>query len=197
MASQKQSLEYIALRAEYVKLAKRADQRLVRIEQLQTQKGFENVTKYAYAWAQKNLQRWSGKPEGSRFNAAIPSDIKSLSAKLQIVKQFLDMQTSTKGGILKTYKKRADSINKKYGTNFTWQDLSTYFNSSISERAAAKFGSKTALRVIGKMQKDSDEVIKAIKEKSENTVMISGTKNIKKKIAEFLKENGLELIDLL
>lgn len=197
MAKQKQSLDYIALRSEYVKLAKRADQRLVRLEQLETKPGFENVTKYAYAWAQKNLQRWSGKPEGSRFNAAIPSDIKSLEAKLHIVKQFLDMQTSTKGGILKTYKKRADALNKKYGTNFTWQDLSKYFNSSIAERAAAKFGSKTALRVIGQMQKKSDEVINAIKSKSENTVMVSGTKNVKKKVAEFLQENGLELLDLL
>lgn len=197
MAKQKQSLDYIALRSEYVKLAKRADQRLVRLEQLETKPGFENVTKYAYAWAQKNLQRWSGKSEGSRFNAAIPSDIKSLEAKLHIVKQFLDMQTSTKGGILKTYKKRADALNKKYGTNFTWQDLSKYFNSSIAERAAAKFGSKTALRVIGQMQKKSDEVINAIKSKSENTVMISGTKNVKKKVVEFLQENGLELIDLL
>ena len=197
MAKQKQSLDYIALRSEYVKLAKRADQRLVRLEQLETKKGFENVTKYAYAWAQKNLQRWSGKPEGSRFNAAIPSDTKSLEAKLHIVKQFLDMQTSTKGGILKTYKKRADALNKKYGTNFTWQDLSKYFNSSIAERAAAKFGSKTALRVIGQMQKKSDEVINAIKSKSENTVIVSGTKNVKKKVAEFLQENGLELIDLL
>ena len=197
MAKQKQSLDYIALRSEYVKLAKRADQRLVRLEQLETKKGFENVTKYAYAWAQKNLQRWSGKPEGSRFNAAIPSDTKSLEAKLHIVKQFLDMQTSTKGGILKTYKKRADALNKKYGTDFTWQDLSKYFNSSIAERAAAKFGSKTALRVIGQMQKKSDEVINAIKSKSENTVIVSGTKNVKKKVAEFLQENGLELIDLL
>lgn len=197
MAKQKQSLDYIALRSEYVKLAKRADQRLVRLEQLETKPGFENVTKYAYAWAQKNLQRWSGKLEGSRFNAAIPSDIKSLEAKLHIVKQFLDMQTSTKGGILKTYKKRADALNKKYGTNFTWQDLSKYFNSSIAERAAAKFGSKTALRVIGQMQKKSDEVINAIKSKSENTIMVSGTKNVKKKVAEFLQENGLELLDLL
>ena len=197
MAKQKQSLDYIALRSEYVKLAKRADQRLVRLEQLETKKGFENVTKYAYAWAQKNLQRWSGKSEGSRFNAAIPSDIKSLEAKLHIVKQFLDMQTSTKGGILKTYKKRADTNNKKYGTNVTWQARSKYFNSSIAERAAAKFGSKTALRVIGQMQKKSDEVINAIKSKSENTVMVSGTKNVKKKVVEFLQENGLELIDLL
>lgn len=197
MPKQKLSLDYIALRSEYVKLAKRADQRLVRLEQLEAKPGFENVTKYAYAWAQKNLQRWSGKPEGSRFNAAIPSDIKSLEAKLHIVKQFLDMQTSTKGGILKTYKKRADALNKKYGTNFTWQDLSKYFNSSIAERAAAKFGSKTALRVIGQMQKKSDEVINAIKSKSENTVMVSGTKNVKKKVTEFLQENGLELLDLL
>lgn len=197
MASKKQSLEYIALRAEYVKLAKRADERLVRIEQLQTQKGFENVTKYAYAWAQKNLQRWSGKKECSRFNAAIPKNIQSLEAKLHIVKQFLDMQTSTKRGIVKTYKNRADAINKVYGTSFTWQDLSTYFNTSLAKRAEKLFGSKTALRVIGQMQKDSDEVIKAIKEGSESTVMVSGAKNIKKKVVEFLKENGLELIDLL
>ena len=198
MAKRKQSLEYIALRAEYVKLAKRADQRMVRLEELTSQEEFIQVTQYAYKWAQTNLKHWSKKKKTHRrFNADIPKSMKSLEAKLNIVRQFLDMKTSTKSGIVKMYKTRAKTINEKYGTSFTWEDMVTYFTSDIAINAEKTFGSVTALRVIGEMQKKPQDVIDAINESKENTVIITGEKNIQSKVTEFLKENGLELLDLL
>lgn len=198
MARKNQNPEYLALRREYVKLAKRADQRLVRIEQLSEEPMYKGVKYYAYRWAQKNLKAWSGEKDTPlRFNANIPTNQRSLKKKLQIVKQFLDMPTSTKTGIQKTFKKKADEFNKLHGTKFTWQQLSTYYNSGLSDNADAAFGSSTALQLIAEMQRKKDEVISAIKKSNEQAVILTDRKTIAKEVANFLSEHGTKLMEIL
>ena len=170
MARKNQNPEYLALRREYVKLAKRADQRLVRIEQQSEKPMYKGVKYYAYRWAQKNLKAWSGEKDTPlRFNANIPTNQRSLKKKLQIVKQFLDMPTSTKTGIQKTFKKKAEEFNKLHGTNFTWQQLSIFYNSGLA----------------------------AIKAANTQTLVLTGRKTIQKEIQNFLKEHGTELLEIL
>lgn len=198
MARKNQNPDYLALRREYVKLAKRADQRLVRIEQLSEEPMYKGVKYYAYRWAQKNLKAWSGEKDTPlRFNASIPTNQRSLKKKLQIVKQFLDMPTSTKTGIQKTFKKKADEFNKLHGTKFTWQQLSTYYNSGLSDNADAAFGSSTALQLIAEMQRKKDEVISAIKKSNEQVVILTDRKTIAKEVANFLSEHGTKLLEIL
>ena len=62
----------------YKRLAKTADQRLVRLEQLSTQKGYENVTAYAYARAQYDIGRYTS---GHRFNTKPPPYLSSSNSK--------------------------------------------------------------------------------------------------------------------
>ena len=58
--------------AYYKRLAKAADQRLVRLEKLAGHKGYKNVKSYSYARAMSDIQIYN--PKGSRFNAAISKD---------------------------------------------------------------------------------------------------------------------------
>lgn len=148
----------------YRTLAKSADQRLVRLEAYQHDKNFKTATKWAYARAMHDIMQWSGS-EATRFNTAPPKDKIDLISKIQDIKHFLESPTSTKQGIISVYKKRADTINKNNGTNFSWQDLAQYFDSSLNEKLDEKYGSKTAMIVFNTIKKNKDDVIKDIEEK--------------------------------
>lgn len=185
---------YEELEKEYRKLAKRADQRLVRLEGYKHDKNYATATQWAYAKAQKDIDKWGGT---NRFNTKPPATKTMLEAKINDIKNFLDSPTSTKAGITSVYKKRADTINKKYGTNFKWQDLATYYTSGMADKMDSKFGSKTALKTIAAAQKNKKDVIKAIKEGSENHLKLSDSENLNKKVNEFLVENGTDFSKLL
>ena len=158
----------------YKRLAKVADQRLVRLEQLSTQKGYENVTAYAYARAQYDIGRYSA---GHRFNTKPPVkadgtiDSQLLNEKIADIKTFLSSVSSTKAGITNVYEKRVRSINEKFETNYTWQDLADYFKSGDFEKhKKSKFASETIFKAIAKIQQSESKVLKDIdNNKKKNT----------------------------
>ena len=86
----------------YKRLAKTADQRLVRLERLATEPGYEKVTQYAYAKAMRDIENYGG---GKRFNVKPPLkedgtvDNTLLREKLADLRAFLTSVSSTKKGI--------------------------------------------------------------------------------------------------
>jgi hypothetical protein len=108
--------EWIKLQAESRKLAKRANQRLVRLERAAKKPGMENILKYAYKSAVadiKTLGKVSGKPrfkETVKLVDAYDKDGNVLSGqamykqnvsmqkmKIKMMKEFLDAASSTIG----------------------------------------------------------------------------------------------------
>ena len=159
--------EYDSLLKEYRSLAKKADQRLVRLEQLAQLPNFKSVLSYAYQKAMKNIKKWGGET-AKRFNIKPPSTVKELRAKKRDIEDFLRKVTSTKRGILSVYKKRANTLNTKYGTDFTWEDIGTFFESPEFEKYGndeTGFGSKTYVKAVGVMQQNEKNLIKALKKK--------------------------------
>lgn len=144
----------------YIRLAKQADQRLVRIQKLSKEKGYEAVTSYAYATAMNDLKNFGQK----RFNAKIPDPTTKkgkvlFKEKLATVKEFLQSPSSTKGGIKDIYELKADTINSRYGTNFNWQDMADFFSSGYAEKLFKELkASKTVIKAIGVIQKNMKEV---------------------------------------
>lgn len=167
--------KYKALVKEYRKLAKRADQRLVRLEKYATEKpGLGNILQYAYRRAKRDIRSWSGDTERPRFNTKPPSNTNTLKAKIADIKNFLNAQTSMIGsaekgtGILGTYQKRVDTINERYGTNFTWESLAKFYDSGISKKLDEKIkDSQTLMRSIGQIQDHEDEIKEAINNNEE------------------------------
>ena len=98
----------------YHRIAKVADQRLNRLEKLSQEKGFEGVTEYAYRNAQKALDVWGG----NRFNTKMPESANLRNEKIADMIHFIESKTSTKGGIVNTYEKRAKTLSEKYGPLF-------------------------------------------------------------------------------
>ena len=156
---------YNDLVKEYRKLAKRADQRLVRLEKLSTQKDFKQVKQWAYKNAVTDALLWGASPERPRFNIKPPTNKTSLKAKIQDIKNFLEKPTSTKAGIIEVYENKAKTLNetpayKKYGLNLNWSDVGTFFESSLYKKLSKKYASGTVIKAIATMKKNEDQIAK-------------------------------------
>ena len=186
----------------YRRLAKTADQRMVRLEKASQEPYFKVATEWAYAKATRDILKWippgDNKSTKLRFNTK-PPEGEDLIAKINDIKSFLSSPTSSKQGIINVYKKRADTVNKKYGTNFTWKQLAKYYDSGQAELWDAKFGSKTALMTIASLQKNKKKLVKAIKEADRKDIRINSKDSsmIKKTVEMALKDNKLNIEDLL
>lgn len=157
-----------SMQAYYRRLAKAADQRMVRLEELAKQKEFKNVKRYAYATALEDIKSFGGggqgKTKNKRWNTKPPEDERKLYEKIKAMKYFLESPTSTKAGIVEVYQKKAKTLNENYGTNFTWQDLADYYGkgqADIANREAG--GSGTALLAIGVIQDTQKKLVSNIK----------------------------------
>lgn len=162
----------------YKRLAKVADQRLVRLEELAGLRkdkqgnlipgkpGYEKVTKYAYDRAMRDLELYGG---GNRFNTKPPLnpdgtvDNRLLSEKLSDIRTFLSSVTSTKAGIEQVYKERANTFNTQFGTNYTWQDLADFYHSGDAQKALQYASSDTIQKAIGKIMRAKAKVLKDMK----------------------------------
>lgn len=191
--------EYIRAYVEYKQLAKQADQRLVRLEALSHEKHFHGVLEFAYKRAVKDIQAWGG---DKRFNTAPPRTVTELNAKISDIEYFLSRPTSKKTTIVKTYKKRAETINNKpyiknLGVKFTWEEIANYYESNVAERNDTKYGSKTVLRALAVLKKlnKADDAQK-IEDVNKRVQRVSDDKVVNK-VAAALLEEGYDYNELM
>lgn len=163
MAKRKKVISEIKrLQHEYHDLARAANNRMTRLEKLAKDPDYAAVLGYAYkdaAYDIKNLFGSSGRfPQEVSKMAASNTNIRQMKQYITSVKNFLESPSSTKKGIDKVYRKRARTLNKSQGTNFTVDDMRTFFDSSVWKKMNSKFGSKTAIKIIDKIQKNAKQV---------------------------------------
>jgi len=192
------SAKYQSALKEYRKLAKRADQRLLRLERHASEPKYENILQYAYARAMRDIKSWSG-DNAKRFNTKPPSNTKQLMAKINDIKWFLKSATSTikptkdnavykyengkkvlvGGGVDLTYVKRAQTLNARYGTDISWENVGWMFESALYRKLDKKFNdSKTAVQIIGQLQKNEADILKAYKKGKNYNVRLSDDQQI-------------------
>ena len=150
------------LQAEYSKLARSANNRMTRLEKLAKNPEYKAVLGYAYKNAAYDLKNLFGGqsrfPQDIAKMSANETNIRQMKQYITSVKNFLESPSSTKKGIDKTYRKRAHTINRSQGTHFTASDMRTFFDSSVWKKMNAKFGSKTAMKVIDNIQKNNEQI---------------------------------------
>ena len=190
----KRSAEYDALLKEYRKLAKRADQRLVRLEQAQSTGEVKNALHYAYKTAMKSIRKWSGE-NANRFNRKPPTRIDSLRSKIRDIERFLSKTSSRVGGIKKQYISGAKTMNQKYGTDFTAKDLIKFFESPEWEKYGngenSAFGYPTYMMAIGVLQDNEKELVKALKKGEQINLDIDKDK-VSDAVGKLLDQYGLD-----
>ena len=202
------------LLAKYRKLAKRADQRLVRLEGYRHDKGFKGITEYAYKTAMRDIQSYSGQG-AKRFNTAPPPENpkgrdpnRALKEKIADIEKFLASPTSTKKGVIAVNKKRADALNnssKLFGdepANFTWQEWANFwekvgnkfYDNNIDYRAGAK------ILYMEKEHGINQNTLKKLNDIDFDTVEFDNDKEVKRvfgdKIAELIRTGDIDEIEL-
>lgn len=198
-----------SLEAEYRRLAKRADQRLLRLERISDPERpeynpmYASVKEYAYKRAMRDIRAWSGE-NAKRFNTEIPSNTNRLKAKIADIKRFLESASSTIGktketkGIAKIYEERAKTINEKFDTNFKWQDLTKFFESGLWKKVknSDDFSSDADFQTIANMKSNFKEVRQAIKDDEEvNIETLDEVENFA--INQMIDKYGSEIIKAL
>ena len=181
-----------------------ADTRLRKMEKLAMKdKKFATAPQWAYARAMKDIQKWGG---NKRFSAAQPTTKRQIMAKISDIRTFLNAPTSSKKSIEKIYDKRratfaSTEVNAKgkggYGVDWTWETMAKYYETGLAQKWNQTFGSKTALMVIGELQKNQDKLVGALKKIDVTDWRIEDTE-LKKAVQRALTENyGLKIRELL
>lgn len=152
------------LKAEYHKLATQANRRMTMLEKLSQNPDYKAVLGYAYKDVAhelkiRGLDRFSHDIE--KFSAS-KTDIRELKGLINIAEEFLNAPSSLKSGIDAVYRGRADTLNKKYGTDFSGSDMKNFFDSSIWDKLKNKFGSGAAMKTIAAIQKNKDDILQEI-----------------------------------
>lgn len=155
-----------ALVKEYRREARKADKRLLKLENLSYHDDrFEHVLEYSYKGAMRDIASWGGV---QRFGQKLPTritakgdeviDYRALQAKLADVKKFNQSATSTKQGIIDMYEKRQQTIEDQTGLSMTWEEAKRYYDEKINEKIDSKYGYITAKIAMGKIQQNADEI---------------------------------------
>ena len=174
----------------YKRLAKAADQRLVRLEKLSQQEGFKGVKQYAYARAMYDISIYG---KGKRFNTALPKDEETgeidrriMKERIMSMRDFLTSVTSTKAGIQETYVARVNTINEKYGTQYTWQQFADFIRSSYGKKTMKKVDSDLVLKAIAKVQQ-----ARKMLDEMENNKQVSSENPINDLAIKFLESKTI------
>lgn len=156
----------------YKRLAKVADQRLVRIEKLSGLRGGEpdpeygNAFKYAYRKAMESLP-----DDQMRFNAAIPPvGSEAFKKRMVAMKKFLNAATSTKQGMSVVYKKQISALNSKFGTNFTPDQLTDFVERGDFDKLKKDYGSATIFTAIGRIDSIREDLKNGLEDHIKNNM---------------------------
>lgn len=147
----------------YKQIAKAADARLLSLERLAKKEGFENVLEWSYREAMYDIHAEFGE-KAKRFNRKLPDDLRTVYKDIRSVLNFLESPTSSRQGIAEIYQKKSDTIYSRYGVKTDWQSIAGLFESRLYQKTDSKYGSKTALKAIGFIQRNTETILKALQE---------------------------------
>lgn len=118
-------------------------------------------------------------------------------SKIKDIKHFLESATSTKQGIIEVYKKRAEKFNKTNNSDFTWEDLATFFERKGNELLDTSYGSKTKFKAIAVIKDIDPGVVKdAIQKESAAHLKLSNDDEVNAQVRKFIEQNGDDLLKL-
>ena len=146
MAKKSKKSQYrVELEKELKPLLQQANMKLLNLETLSKQKGFEGVKDFAYYNAMRDIRKIRGE-EFKRFN--MPKNTHQLEKTLRSVEKFLGSTTSTKKGIVDVYERNAASLNEKFGSDYSWEQMGQFLKAAGFEDLKKEYDSETAIIMI-------------------------------------------------
>lgn len=184
---------------QYKKLAKQANMRLLRLEE----KAGTNpaLLDWAYAHAQEDIRKWRGSGK-TRYPSTVKQSapISQLQARIADVEKFLEMDTSTITGVKKVNESRVNTINDRYGTNFSSSDFQQFARSGQLDKLKAQFGSKTMWKAIGQIRRNMDKLVEQMRQHKKREIIVDEDDPILQNIVDEIlssRRYGKKLIDIL
>ncbi len=145
------------LRIEFERLAKRADMRLLRLEQ----KGLTGTA--AYKSAMRMISSY--KAGGTRFRVSLKGLTKAqVASRLNKVRTFLNEKTSTVTGRQEIASDAGKTIKERYGLDLDPDQLGVVFEGALWQKLNTMFDSKTAAKILGTIQKHKGHLKAAFEE---------------------------------
>lgn len=183
-----ESIDQLTLEEQYKVLAMRADKRLERLEKYAKRPGNEEILKGAYARAMRDIEVWKGKGK-KRFGYNKIEDKEELQKKINDIRAFLRADTSslkpgleTKGYAISVYEKMANTFNQNYGSNLSWKEIGSYYESAKAKRIQEQLkASKTIAIALGEF--------KRLNKKNPNKTIKEWVKDIKQQGNHILSDD--------
>lgn len=180
---------------EFQKLAKRADERLRNIrDNYSKREGFENMINWAYKKAMRDIKHWSGNDATTFNQGASKLSLNQLRAKKHDVEEFLNAPTSKISSTIDLYQRRADTINERYGTNFSWEELGTVFEDKENNDFYQK-GGISYVEAVGYMKDNEAALLQSLEDNS-RLVIKTGSRKANQMARDLISEYGLDFTKL-
>lgn len=180
---------------EFQKLAKRADERLRQIRNNYSKRaGFENMINWAYKKAMRDIKHWSGNDATTFNQGASKLSLNQLRAKKHDVEEFLNAPTSTISSTIDLYQRRADTINERYGTNFSWEELGAVFEDKENNDFYQK-GGISYVEAVGYMKDNEESLLQSLEDNS-RIVIRTGSRKANQMARDLIREYGLDFTKL-
>lgn len=177
-------------------LAGTANKRLERLEkQVAAGKVSEDVYRYAYGRAMRDISEWTGDDERKRFPTAGKS-VAAMKAEIQDIKTFLKAPTSTKSSLVGSYEKRTAAFNKEYKTNFKWNELKDVMDSDLADKIDRKLGYRTRNKILARMYKRKDQILKAFANNKEKKLRFAPDQ-VGREMKKIIEEYGEDVVKAL
>jgi len=180
-------------------LAKSADDRMRAIEAASRTKHFEHIKEYAYKGASKDIRKYS--KEGLlRWNKSMPKNEEMLKNKIADMQRFMENVTSLPSNVKRSYKNRVDTLNERYGTNLSWEDLAKFYEQDYASVIADMYYETETFQAIDiikkvKKRKNGDDIIQRIKDASDKNIRVSNDMVMDEVVKKIL-QSGHNIEDL-
>ena len=199
---------YSELMKEYRKFAKRADQRLVRLEAAAITN--KNILEWSYKKAMYDIKQYGGS-NARRFNIAPPKSKKALERKISVIKEFLKAPTSQVKEIKKIERKRFETLKKSSKmqdvaglSKISYADWVKLHQSGVFKNLDDKYGFYTAMESLALIERDKNKIKGLIKEAKEENISIAEKLSddlngkdydivLKETIIDILTKEGLDI----
>ena len=147
--------------SEYRKAVQRVNKQLYRLEKHYAQTG-ENLMATAYSGIMRDIKSFFG--EQKRFSKSMPKTVREFQKYMNAINRFYSKPSATLSGMANVYGKRAKTWSKRMGANITADQMKNVFESGLYKELSDAFGSKTALKKLGFIQRQRERIMKQMEE---------------------------------
>lgn len=161
--------------ATYRRAVQRVNKQLYRLEKHYAKSG-ENILATAYSGILRDIKSFFG--DQKRFSKKMPDTVREYQKLMNAINRFYSKPSATISGMQNVYSKRAKTWSKQMGANITADQMRNVFESGLYKQLSDAFGSRTALKKLGFIQRQRDRILKQLEEGKKISFLGTGAKEL-------------------